>query len=178
MRAAVRVLMETRTTRLLSVVLAVLAVLVASSADAQSRGRDRVDAHIVATPGRLVSARDAHLLDETELALEAPSAGDYVLPVGGVILGGVALVGGGIPLVIGLLVMPFAVDDGPSDGLKNMVVIGGLVAVAGGVMLGASIAELVGLGRRSRGAARQAELSSLYLVPTEDGFTAGLAGTF
>jgi hypothetical protein len=168
--------METRLASLLSVLVVVLSVVLGGSGSAHAQRR--VEAHIVATPGRLVSEQDARLVEDADLALEAPRPEDYVLPVGGVILGGAALVGGGLPLVIGLLVMPFQLDDGPSDGLTNMVVIGGLVALAGGVILGVGIAELVGLGRRSRAAARQAQVSSFYVVPTPDGFSAGLAGTF
>lgn len=170
--------METRLTQVLAALVVVLASVLALG-PGTARAQARLDGPIVATPGRLVSSHDAHLLAEEELALEAPRPEDYALPVVGVVLGGAALVGGGVPLVIGLLVMPFTVDDGgPNDRLTTMVVIGGLAAVAGGVILGVSIGELVGLRRRSRAAARSAELSSLYVLPTPDGFSAGLAGTF
>lgn len=118
-----------------------------------------------------------HLADET-MELRAPDAGEYVLPVMGVVLGGAALVTG----VVGLLGSAFVLalhDDGSPTNAG--VWLGGSAALAavGAVGLGVSIAGLRSLHHRAR-AAESAEtgVQVIQFAPTAGGALVGVAGTF
>ena len=164
-------------TRIVLVASALVVLLFSGSsvAEAQERGGN---APIVATPGRLVSARDARLIEESELSLVAPDASEYALPVVGTIVGGAAVVvGGGVFLFGGLFALAAADREGDTSRMSSVLIISGLGALAGGVVLGLSIAELVSLGRR-RGQARDAGMTTALVTPTPDGLAVGLAGTF
>jgi hypothetical protein len=148
-------------------------------------------AHAAAAQGReapiMVEVRAAspahgsvapHLTDET-MALEAPSAGDYVLPIVGAVLGGAATLTG----LLGVLGSAFVLDlHDADDGPTNAGVwLGGSAALAalGALSLGFSIAELRNLHHR----ANEAEAGGVEVIqftPTASGGVVGvgIAGTF
>ncbi len=157
---------------------AALTVLLASSSPIAQAQSLRGEAHTVAAPGREVSTGDARLIDEEELSLEAPDASEYALPILGTVVGSGAVLVGGFVFVFGAAFAASTSDLGAdASRVSTMLVVSGLGTLAGGVMLGMSIAELVSLDRRRRGA-EDAGITSAYLAPSSDGLSVGVAGTF
>jgi hypothetical protein len=153
--------------------IALLAVLLtstlASTAAAQSH-----EANVFVEPHRGSSVAP-HLTDDA-MELAPPDAGDYVLPIVGVVLGGAAVVAGVIGVLGSALVLAVHSEGSDAD---EWLAGSAVLTVAGGISLGLSIHGLVSLRRRAR-AAREEEtgVRVFQFTPTAGGAVLGVAGTF
>ena len=120
-----------------------------------------------------------HLADEP-MALRAPGAGDYVLPVIGVVFGGAATVAGVIGVLgSGLLLFVDSAEHRQTDADLWLGGSAGL-AVVGALSLGLSIAQLTNLHHRGRDA--EGDIGTgvrvLQFAPTANGAMVSVLGTF
>ncbi|MBN8616074.1 MAG: hypothetical protein J0L92_36115 [Deltaproteobacteria bacterium] len=138
---------------------------------------------VVVTPASLYGgpARRAHLLDADEATLEFPAPEEYALPITGVVLGGAMAVGGAGVGVVMLLGAVLSAGFGGDASWTAPYALAGLAGAAvGAIILGFSIDALQRLGARRREAreARDAGITTAFVMPSADGMMAGLGGTF
>lgn len=177
----------TSSTPLSFAVLALLSVVAASPAAAQ---REMVSADFALTveaarrpspslAGDAALSVDAELVPGEALVLRAPSAGDYVAPVLGVVFGSLLTLGGaGTVLVGGLVWLVQASFDSNTDGSELALGLGaaglavGLVCViAGGVALG-------DLRNRARAAEHARRAPTLVVAPIDSGAMFVVGGAY
>ena len=128
------------------------------------------------SPSTATHGSTPHLAADDTMELRAPDAGDYVLPVLGVVLGGAATLAG----VVGVLGSAFVllVDDSPGNAGAWLGGSAGL-AVLGALSLGFSIAGLRSLHHRSEDAEPETTgVQVLQFTPTPGGAVLGVAGTY
>lgn len=169
------------TERILALALSALFVFAAPALASAQHEPMRVEHITRSAPAvhRAHSDEAPHLLDESE-HLTAPSAGDYALPIVGVV-GGVLLVGGGgASLVVGLLagIGESLSGEGRHETSTLLLGLGAGGLALGATVLIASIVELVHLRHRARDAELAASLGGIALAPVEGGAVATAWGTF
>jgi hypothetical protein len=123
-------------------------------------------------------AHGVRLADESE-RLAPPSAGEYVLPILGIVVGGALVVGGAFALLGSALV---AIGDDLSERHSDTaaVLLGvGLGGIAvGAISIIASAVGLVSLRHRQQASESQVNLAGVALAPIDGGALATAWGTF
>lgn len=173
------------TERLLALALATLVFCAPSLASAQHEPMPVEHVHVAeATSAHATHAAHArttdatpHLADRSE-RLHPPSAGDYVLPIGGIVLGGAMVIAGAVVAVFaGLIALVEHVESDTSTVSSWVfgVSLGG--AALGALVLGLSASSLAGVRHRAR-ETEGVNLAGVSVAPTEGGVAVTAWGTF
>ncbi len=120
-----------------------------------------------------------HLADDA-MTLRAPDAGDYALPILGVVFGGAAVIAGAVGALGSGLVL-LALHDRAQSNAGIWLGGSAALAVVGALSLGISISTLVGLRHRSRDAAAadaETGVRVFQFTPIAGGAMVGVSGTY